>query len=128
MTWQADCVVLAAAQTHVAYAQDTLNEASGRRTTMGRRAENVYTARRDIERIQRLVVELPSQAHVRVTMKNGNVITGTVIERPAAQLFEDASGAAGMNGQLYLDDPSVPSWSAHLWLGDVVRVERLIEN
>ena len=120
--------MLAAVQTRSFYAQDTVGTVSEQRTIMGRKAERVYTEPREIERIQQLVVELPSQAHVRVTMKNGNVITGTVIERPAAQLFEDASGAAGMNGQLYLDDPIAPPWSAHLWLGDVVRVERLIEN
>lgn len=95
---------------------------------MGRTAQRVYVEPRDIARIQRFVVELPSQAHVRVTMQGGARVTGTVTERPAAQLFENASGAAGMNAQVRLDDPAAPQWSAYLWLGDIERVERLVEN
>jgi hypothetical protein len=95
---------------------------------MGRKAEKIYTEPREIERIQRLVVQLPSQARVRITMNNGNIVAGTVTERPAAQLFEDAFRATGMNGQVRLDDPTVPRWTAYLWLGDIKRVERLIEN
>jgi len=95
---------------------------------MGRTAEHVYVEPGDIARIQRLVVELPSQAHVRITMQCGAIISGTVAERPAAQLFEDASGAAGMNAQLRIDDPVAPSCTTYVWLGDIKRVERLIAH
>jgi Protein of unknown function (DUF3247) len=95
---------------------------------MGRTAENVYTNDSDIRRIQQRVVELPSQARVRITMSSGAVITGTVTERPAAQLFEDASGAAGMNAQVRLDDLAAPPWTAFLWLSDIARVDRLFET
>jgi len=95
---------------------------------MGRTAEKVYTEPGDIERIQRRVVELPGQARVRITMQGGSIVTGTVTVRPSVQQFEDASGAAGMNAQVRLDDPAVPRWAAYLWLGDIMRVERLIEN
>ncbi len=95
---------------------------------MSGKAENVYAEPGDIGRIQQLVVELPSQAHVRITMKNGSIITGAVTERPAAQLFENAYGAAGMNARVRLDDPTQPAWNVYVWLGDIKRVERLIEN
>lgn len=97
---------------------------------MGRTAEKVYVEPGDIARIQRRVVELPSHARVRITMQSGAIVSGTVAERPAAQVFEDASGATGMNAQLRIDDPVEPSWTgtAYLWLGDIKRVERLIES
>jgi len=92
---------------------------------MGRRAEKVFTEAQQIERIEQLVAELPSQARVRVTMCNGDVVSGTVTERPAVQLYEDASGAAGVNAELRLDDPAAPAWSLYVWLGDIARVEQL---
>lgn len=95
---------------------------------MGRTAEKVYVEPGDIARIQQRIVELPNQARVRVTMQGGAVIKGTVTVRPAAQQFEDASGATGMNAQVRLDDPAAPAWTAYLWLGDIARVERLVEN
>ena len=95
---------------------------------MGRNAENVYTTPEDIARLQALVVALPSQARVRLTMRGGNTITGTVTERPAAQQFEDASGAPGMNALLRMGDSAVPDWSVYLWLGDIEHVRRLIES
>ena len=41
----------------------------------------------DAARIEGLVMQLPSQARVRITMRNGDVFTGTVTERPATQLI-----------------------------------------
>lgn len=95
---------------------------------MGGKAEKVYTEPGDIERILRLVVELPGQTHVRITMKNGDIVSGAVTERPAAQLLQSASGATGMNARLRMDHPTEPDWTAYLWLGDIERVERLIES
>jgi hypothetical protein len=89
---------------------------------MGRRAEKVFTEPQQVERIERLVTELPSQARVRITMCNGDVVSGTVTERPALQLYEDVSGAEGLNAELRLDDPAVPA-SIYVWLGDIERVE-----
>ena len=90
---------------------------------MGRRAEKIFTEPEQIERIEQLVTELPGQAQVRITMCNGDVVAGTVSERPALQLYEDASGAQGVNAELHLDDPAVPAWSLYVWLGDIARVE-----
>jgi len=91
---------------------------------MGRRAEKVFTEPQQIERIERLVTELPSQARVRITMCNGDVVSGTVTERPALQLYEDITGAEGVNAELRLDDPAVAA-SIYLWLGDIERVDAL---
>lgn len=92
---------------------------------MGRSAKKVYVEPREIARIERLVTELPSQAQVRVLLHNGDVLSGTVTERPALQLYEDAEGVQGFNAELRLDDPRAPPWQAYVWLGDIERVERL---
>ena len=92
---------------------------------MGRNAAKVYVEPGDVARIERLVAELPSLARVRVTLRNGEVLSGTVTERPALQLYEDAQGSEGFNAELRLDDPVAPPWQAYVWLGDIERVERL---
>ena len=92
---------------------------------MTRTAARVFTEQRDIERIESLVVALPSQSRVRVTLRNGDVISGTVTERPATQVFEDPAGNQGINSVLRLDDPSAPVWQIDLWLSDIERVEQL---
>jgi hypothetical protein len=92
---------------------------------MARTAKRVFTEQRDIERIEGLVVALPSQSRVRVTLRNGDIISGTVIERPAAQIFEDPAGNQGINSVLRLDDPSAPVWQVYLWLSDIESVEQL---
>jgi hypothetical protein len=92
---------------------------------MARTAQRVFTAQRDIERIEGLIVALPSQTRVRVTLRNGDVICGTVTERPATQVFEDPAGNQGINSVVRLDDPSAPVWEVYLWLSDIERVERL---
>ena len=92
---------------------------------MGRNARQVYVDAAEVARLERLVTELPSQAQVRVTLRSGDSVCGTVTERPALQLYEDARGVEGFNGELRLDDPVAPPWEAYVWLGDIVRVERL---
>lgn len=90
---------------------------------MGRKAPEVLVAPTAIARIEALVAALPSQARVRVTMRGGRVVSGTVAERPAAQLFEDYDGAEGVNSVVRLDDPEAPTWTVYLWLSEIVRVE-----
>lgn len=92
---------------------------------MGRKAPEVVAAPSAIARIEALVASLPSQARVRVTMRDGRVVSGTVAERPAAQLFEDYDGAEGVNSVVRLDDPDAPTWTVYLWLSEIVRVEAL---
>lgn len=92
---------------------------------MGRHAPQVYTLAADIARIEGLVTQLPSDAHVCIVLRDGARYSGVVSERPALQLFEDAHGVEGMNAQVRLDDPAAPTWTRYLWLGDVARVESL---
>jgi len=92
---------------------------------MARTAKRVFTKQCDIERIEDLVVALRSQSRVRVTLRNGDIISGTVIERPATQVFEDPAGKQGINSVLRLDDPLAPVWKVYLWLSDIESVEQL---
>ena len=85
---------------------------------MGRNAAKVYVEPGEIARIEQLVAQLPSQARVRVILRDGDEIRGTVTERPALQLYEDARGVEGFNAELRLDDPQSPPWLAYVWLGD----------
>lgn len=92
---------------------------------MGRNAPVIVTSNAQITRIERLTTQLPSQARVRITLQDGRAISGTVVERPVAQLFLDANGAEGFNGIVRVDDPDAPPWTASVWLSDIARVERL---
>lgn len=92
-------------------------------TDMSRFAKTICTRPDDIERITQLVAELPSGERVRIVEHNGQVFTGTVVERPSAQVFEDAHGMEGINAVVRIDDPSAPPWSAELWLSDIRSVE-----
>lgn len=92
---------------------------------MGRQAPEILVSRADVARIEELVTKLPSQARVRIRLRNGRVLAGTVIERPAAQMFEDASGAEGMNAVVRLDDPAAPPWTVYVWLSDIAAVDRI---
>ena len=77
----------------------------------------------DAARIENLVMQLPSQARVRVTMRNGDVFTGTVTERPATQLIRSGIANESINAMVRLDDPTAPPWNVYLWLSDIERVE-----
>lgn len=90
---------------------------------MGRHANTVCTTPEDIERIERLVAALPDDARVRITSVDGQVITGTVAERPALQLFQDARGNEGFNAVVRVDDPAAPPWTDYLWLSDIRSVD-----
>jgi hypothetical protein len=94
---------------------------------MGRFANTVCTNPRDIERLERLVTALPGDTRVRITENDGQVITGTVVERPALQLFEDADGTEGFNAVVRIDDPAAPPWTAYLWLSDIRSVDHLAD-
>lgn len=92
---------------------------------MGRNATKVFVEPGEIARIEQLVTQLPTLARVRVILRDGEEISGTVTERPALQLYEDARGVEGFNAELRLDDPQAPPWEAYIWLGDIERVYRL---
>ena len=92
---------------------------------MGRKAPEIVETPAAIARIESLATQLPSQARVRVTLRDGRVLSGTVVERPVAQLFEDYNGAEGVNSVLRLDDPAAPTWTVYLWLSEIDRIEAL---
>jgi len=87
---------------------------------MGKLADQIYTRSSDIARLERMVEALPSTVRVRLTLSDGQVVTGCVTERPNVQVFEDVHGQEGINGLLRLDNPK-----HYLWLGDIEKVERL---
>ena len=95
---------------------------------MSRTADRVLTAQRDIDRIEGLIVALQGQHRVRITLRNGDVVKGTVVERPAVQVFEDAAGNQGVNSVVRIDDPTAPPWQVDLWLSDIDQVEHLVGN
>lgn len=92
---------------------------------MGTYAKHVAVSHEEIDHITHLVTELPSQARVRLHMRDGSIYIGTVEERPAVQQFHDANGAVGINAEVRLDDPQAPPWEVDLWLSDIERIERL---
>ena len=92
---------------------------------MGRMAPEILIETAAIAQLEQLILQLPSQARVRITTHAGSVISGTVTERPTMQLFKDASGAEGVNSVLRLDDPQAPPWTTYLWLSDIGAIEHL---
>ncbi|HEX6794943.1 MAG TPA: DUF3247 family protein [Casimicrobiaceae bacterium] len=92
---------------------------------MARKAKEIFTEPGDIARIERLVTELPQHAHVRITLRNGDVMEGSVVERPTVQVFEDDACDQGINALVRIDDVSTPPQSLYLWLGDIERIDRL---
>lgn len=92
---------------------------------MGRKAPEIVVAPAAIAHIEQLVALLPTHARVRVTLRDGRSVTGTVAERPATQLFEDYDGSEGINSVVRLDDPDAPTWSVYLWLSEIAAIEAL---
>ena len=92
-------------------------------SAMSGSANNPTGESADAARIEDLVVQLPSQARVRITMRNGDVFTGTVTERPATQLIRSGVVDESINAMVRLDDPTAPPWNVYLWLSDIERVE-----
>lgn len=91
---------------------------------MGRNAERVYTDPSDIARIEALTAELPSNAQVTIVCKDGAVHTGTVAERPIAQLYLDGEGKEGFNAVVCLEDEGVDAGRT-LWLDGIAEVRKL---
>jgi len=85
----------------------------------------VYKDEVDIARVEGLVMSLPTHARVRVTTRAGDVLTGTVTERPATQIFRGPDGTEGVNALVRLDDPEAPPWNVYLWLSDIEKVENI---
>lgn len=91
---------------------------------MGRTAERVYTKPSDIARIEALTAELPSNAQVTIVCKDGATYTGTVAERPIAQLYFDDAGKEGFNAVVCLEDEGADAGRT-LWLDGIAEVRKL---
>jgi hypothetical protein len=92
---------------------------------MGRKAPEIVVSPVAVAQIEQFVTQLPSQARVRIRLRDGRVVSGTVAERPATQVFEDYSGGQGINSVVRLDDPQAPTWTVYLWLSEIATVEPL---
>jgi len=91
---------------------------------MGRTADTLYRSESDIARLEAMTTLLPDEARVRVTLRSGDVVEGTVVERPSMQVFENGGGEQGINATLRLDtSDEVPP--TDVWLSDVTAVEHL---
>jgi len=95
---------------------------------MSRIARDVFTEPAAVARIEQLACELPTHARVRITLRDGDVYTGTVTERPAVMIFDDSQGNCGVNGLVRFDTPESPPSDTYLWLSDIARVEPLGEE
>ncbi|GAB1596920.1 DUF3247 family protein [Lysobacter claricitrinus] len=92
-------------------------------------APRVYTRQPDIDRLQALACDLPNDEHVRITLVDGRVFTGTVAARPITQQFFDPDGAEGTNGtvrieQQALDHPEDARW-VDLYLDQILEVRHI---
>lgn len=74
-----------------------------------RTAPLVYTAQADIDRLQALIAELPTDRHVEVVLGDGRVFDGIVAEQPITVQFFDPDGREGTNGTLRLEQPALDS-------------------
>lgn len=92
---------------------------------MGKLAGRVYFEAADIARLEQRVRELAENAHVRVTLDNGDMITGVIAERPNVQVFEDGAGTEGLNGLVRIESAAAPHGSVYIWLDAISRVERV---
>ncbi len=92
---------------------------------MSREAMCVYTDKRDIQRLESLVAELPANGHVVLLMHDGSACDGVVSTRPNVQVFRDPQQREGINAEVSLERPDVPGWIQHVWLDQIAHVEHL---
>ena len=92
---------------------------------MGARAPQVCVDKRDVRRLVALVAQLPAHGHVKLHMRDGSVCEGVLRTRPNVQVFRDPKQVEGINVNVNLAYPDVPSRVQHVWLDQVTRVEHL---
>ena len=92
---------------------------------MSQFAERVYTDAAGIGRLEALVKELPTNAHVALSLSDGSVCDGVVSVRPSVQIFVDGTHKEGINGVVRLERPDAPDWTRSVWLDEISQVEHL---
>jgi hypothetical protein len=92
---------------------------------MGRKAECVLTDEGGIRELEMLVHQLPANGHVVLLLRDGSSCEGVVTVRPSLQVFRDHDDREGINAEVQLERPDVPTWHQRIWLDQIVQVEHL---
>lgn len=92
---------------------------------MGRKAECVLTDEGGIRKLEMLVRQLPANGHVVLILRDGSSCDGVVTVRPSLQVFRDDDDREGINAEVQMERPDVPTWHRRIWLDQIVRVEHL---
>ncbi|TAL87187.1 MAG: DUF3247 family protein [Rhodanobacter sp.] len=92
---------------------------------MSRKAQDVLTDDESIRKLESLVHELQGNSHVVVFLRDGSTCEGVVTVRPSVQVFRDHEEREGINAELQLERPDVPTWHRRIWLDQIVRIEHL---
>ncbi|KPN20527.1 hypothetical protein AO715_11815 [Xanthomonas sp. Mitacek01] len=85
----------------------------------------IHRDRHEIVAIEDRIRHLHDEARVRLTLRDGSVVAGTVSVRPTIETFRDAEGEEGHNALLRLDDLDDPAVPHYVWVGEIVEMERL---
>ncbi|MEO6799602.1 MAG: DUF3247 family protein [Rhodanobacter sp.] len=92
---------------------------------MGRKAEYVVTDEESIRKLESLVLQLPANGHVVLLLRDGSSCDGVVSVRPSLQVFRDHDDREGINAEVQLERPDVPTWHQRIWLDEIVGIEHL---
>ncbi|MGB3381290.1 MAG: DUF3247 family protein [Rhodanobacter sp.] len=92
---------------------------------MGQNAPSVLVREDDIDRLEALVHQLPTNGHVVLLLSDGSSCDGVVSMRPSVQVFRDPQGREGINAEVQLERPDVPTWHQRVWLDRIRRVEHV---
>lgn len=65
--------------------------------------DRVHTDAAEIERLKSLQLELDAELVVELHLRDGRVLVGTVVERPAVMQMVDGEGNEGTNGLIRFD-------------------------
>lgn len=90
---------------------------------MVQHAEHVHTDPTEVARLEALIRDLPGNARVAITLRDGTVQRGLVAVLPSLQLFIDPQHREGLNGLFKLE--LAGGGTAELWLDQIERVEHL---
>lgn len=92
---------------------------------MGQSAPSVLVHEDAIDRLEALVHQLPANGHVVLLLSDGSSCDGVVSVRPSVQVFRDPDGREGLNAEVQLERPDVPTWQQRVWLDRIMRVEHV---
>jgi hypothetical protein len=85
-------------------------------------ADRVYTDPEQIQRLSRLIEQLPDAGLIDIVLIDGSRRNAVVTTRPSLQTFLDANGNEGINAVVRLDDPKTETDSVYLWLDEVLEI------